>query len=122
MEVLVAIGVFFTAMFAILALVANTLRHARSLQQTHVDIGIPASELSLTNRLAEGSEAGDFGDLYPDHRWDCIITEAATNGLFQLDFSVYSQSGASDEKRMSILLFRPESQTGAPRPVFSQPR
>jgi hypothetical protein len=123
MEVIVAMGIFFMAMFAILALLSNTLRNARALQRPIVDAAIPAGELSLTNRLAEGSDAGDFGDLYPDHRWSYEIYEAATNGLFQVDFTVTGTlSGNHSETRMSILLFRPESQAGGmPASPFRPP-
>ncbi len=69
MEVMIACGVFFMCVFAILALVSNTLRNARVLRATKVDPGMIAAQLSLTNRLFEGSESGDFGDLYPGCNW-----------------------------------------------------
>ena len=61
LEVMVATGIFFMAVFAILALVSSSLEHARRMQRPMVDAGIPAGELSLTNRLTEGEQSGDFG-------------------------------------------------------------
>src|SRR5712691_7651775 len=74
LEVMIALGIFFMAMFTILALVSNTLRNARSLQETEVDPGMLAAQLSLTNRITEGSESGDFGDVYRDYTWDRVNT------------------------------------------------
>src|SRR5437870_12417598 len=64
MEVLIASGIFFICMFAILGLVSQTLRNARILRTTRVDAGMIAAQLTLTNKLYEGSESGDFGNYY----------------------------------------------------------
>ncbi len=106
---MIAGGILFMCLFAILGLLANTLRNARALQRTPVDAGILAAQLSLTNRLSEGSDSGDFEDMYPDYRWESETTEV-TNGLFQVDFVVRQRSGQhGGESHMSILLFRPDS-------------
>jgi type II secretory pathway pseudopilin PulG len=111
LEVMIAAGILFMCMFAILGLLANTLRNARALQHRNVDAGMLAAELSLTNRLSEGSDSGDFGDSYPGYHWDREITEVDTNGLFQVDFSVYRSGGGSKpESHMSVLFFRPDSE------------
>jgi general secretion pathway protein I len=112
-EVMIALGIFFMAMFAILGLVSNSLRNARALQRKTVDCGMVAAELSLTNKLTEGLETGDFGDLYPDYEWTRDIYEAETNRLFQVDMIVQRRSGGAVESKMSILLFRPESPPGS---------
>ncbi len=113
MEVMIAISLFCIAIFAILDLTSRSLRAARGLQHTPVDVGSLAAELSLTNKLEEGSEAGDFGDRYPNCKWDRTITLISTNGLFQVDFIV-SQAIESRVVRsqMSILLYRPDSTVG----------
>lgn len=109
-EVMIAIGIFFMASFTILALVSSSLRNARALQHHVLDAGMLAAELSLTNKLAEGSDSGDFEDMYPDYRWTREIYEVSTNGLFQVDFTVYRQGGDRPvESHMSILMYRPES-------------
>ena len=113
MEVMIAISLFCMAIFAILDLTSRSLRAARGLQHTLVDAGSLAAELSLTNALEEGSQSGDFGDRYPNCRWDRNITLISTNGLFKVDFIV-SQSVESRVVRsqMSILLYRPDSTVG----------
>lgn len=110
LEVMIAMGLFFMAVFSILALVSNGLRNARALQQTTVDAGMLAAELSLTNKLTEGVESGDFGDLYPDYKWTQEIIEVGTNGLFEVRFVImHNAGGRLIESPMSVLLFRPES-------------
>jgi len=112
-EVMIALGIFFMAMFAILGLVANSLRNARALQRKTVDCGMVAAQLSLTNKLTEGLETGDFGDLYPDFEWTRDIYEVGTNGLFQTDMIVQRRAGGVVESKLSILLFRPDSPPGS---------
>ncbi len=110
LEVMIAMGLFFMAVFSILALISNGLRNARALQQTTVDAGMLAAELSLTNKLTEGVESGDFGDLYRDYKWAQEIVEVETNGLFEVRFVVmHNAGGRMVETPMTILLFRPES-------------
>ena len=109
LEVMVASGILFLCLFAILQLLSTSLRGARILQRSTVDAGMLAAELSLTNKLSEGTESGDFGKLYPDFRWTREIQEASTNGLFQVDFTVYRRGVPTPESHLSFLLFRPES-------------
>jgi len=54
LEVMIAMGIFFMFIFAILELVSTNLRHVQRLQKPTVDIGSLASELSLTNKLSRG--------------------------------------------------------------------
>ena len=107
---MIAGGILFMCLFAILELVANSLRNARALQRLPVDTGMLAAELSLTNRLEEGSDSGDFGDLYRDYQWRRRIYEVDTNGLFEVDFTVIHHTDSQPvESHMSILLYRPDS-------------
>ena len=83
-----------------------------------VYIGSLAAELSLTNRLEEGSTTGDFGDLYPKCSWSRDIVQVGTNGLFQADFTVVDMSaGQPVESRLSVMLYRPDSIVGAGAPL-----
>ena len=112
---MIAIGIFFMCVFAILELVSTNLRHIQHLQKPTVDIGSLASELSLTNKLEEGGEAGNFGSLYPGVSWSREITMVGTNGLFQVDFTVQDGSGGGRfpvQSKLSIFLYRPESGRG----------
>ena len=63
LEVMIALGIFFMAVFTILALVSNTLRNARSLRRPQVDAGMAAAIYTATNRFYEGSSSGDFEDV-----------------------------------------------------------
>ena len=115
LEVMIAVGIFFMCVFVILELVSTNLRHVQRLQKPNVDIGSLASELSLTNKLEEGSDAGDFGALYPRVSWNRNITMVGTNGLFQVDFTVQDSSAGGRlpvQSSLSIFLYRPESTMG----------
>lgn len=113
-EVMVALLIFFMAVFTILGLISNTLRNARALQRKNVDAGMVAAQLSITNRLSEQLEEGDFGEAYPEHNWTSDTYEAGTNGLFQVDIIVQRQGGNNPvESKLSVLLFRPESPQGS---------
>ncbi|HOX02714.1 MAG TPA: prepilin-type N-terminal cleavage/methylation domain-containing protein [Candidatus Paceibacterota bacterium] len=112
LEVMVAMAIFFMAIFSILSLVSQNLRAARALEPFTMDASVPAAELMLTNRIEEGVESGDFGDLYPGCTWTREITLAHTNGLYQVDLLVERDDGPGGQIRMSILLYRPDSSGG----------
>jgi hypothetical protein len=116
LEVMFAMVAFCTATFVILALVSNSLANARRLQRPMLDAGVLAAELLQTNRLVTGISSGNLGDLlgdsYQGYKWTRDIREVETNGLFQADFII--QSDSSDKlvvSKMSILLFSPTSLT-----------
>lgn len=116
-EVMVATAILFMAVFAILSVVGTSLKGARVLQEPEPDPGMLAAALSLTNRLTEGLESGDFEELTPDSfedfEWTREISEASTNGLFRVDFVVMRTRGHRGvNSTMTILLYRPDSQTG----------
>ena len=118
LEVTVALAMFFMAIFAILSLVAQNLRIARSLGLGEVDFGSVAAQVAQTNRLSEGSVSGDFGDSYPGAAWTADIMMVATNqgtlanrqsgvGLFQVDIAItWPQNGLVHQAANSILLYR----------------
>src|SRR5690348_13875257 len=74
-EVMIAIAIFCMSTFVILALVSSALSNARRLQRPMVDAAMIASELSLTNKLVEEFQSGDFGKAYPGYSWSANITE-----------------------------------------------
>jgi Tfp pilus assembly protein PilV len=113
MEVMIAGGILFMCLFAILALIANTLSNARALQRLPVDAGILAADAYQSQKLVEGSDSGDFGELYPDFRWTSVTNQVDTNGLFQVDLVVFRRGGdRTVVSHMSILMFRPDSPRG----------
>jgi hypothetical protein len=108
--VLIAMAIFFTAIFAILSLVVQNLKIARGLRMGDAEFTSVAAELSLTNRLEEGEIAGDFGDLKPGASWVAATSLYASNGLFQVDIVVdWPENGLVTQKKASILLYRPGS-------------
>ena len=113
LEVMIAMGIFFVSIFAILQLTSQSLEAARRLQHMDVDITTLAAQLSLTNRLEEGFESGDFGELFPNQLWSRTITEVSSNGLFRVDFTAYeatrSRKSQLLERHLTVLLYRPDS-------------
>jgi hypothetical protein len=116
MEVMIALGIFFLAVFAILGLISNTLRNARALRQPHVDAGMAAAlfSVAITNNVGDGLVSGDFSDAFPDYTWTADPQPAATNGLYQVDFIVQHRSGKV-VSTISTLLFLPNAKKGNPR-------
>jgi hypothetical protein len=112
LEVMIASFIFFMAIFAILAMVSNVLRNARSLRRVELDAGMVAAQLSITNKLTEGTQSGDFGNLYPDYSWEADQYEVGTNGLWQVDIVVHRRGLQKPADVMSVWLFRPESKSG----------
>ena len=112
MEVMIAMGIFFMSVFVILSLVSSSLQNARRLQRPMVDAAMIASELSLTNKIVEINQSGDFGKAYPGYTWTADINEVMTNKLFQVDYQVFNDRKAPVQK-MSVLFFRPQSPAGS---------
>jgi hypothetical protein len=110
LEVMIAMGLFFIAVFAILDAVNQSLRAARSLQVKVPEISTLVADLVLTNRLEEGIERGDFGEFYPGFVWTREIYEREPNGLYQVDFLIEGAlAGRPFLSTNSLLLWRPES-------------
>lgn len=113
-EVLIAMALFFVAVFAILDLTSQNIAAARLLQSSHVDASSLAAAMSLTNRLEDGPLPSEimaqFGEQYPGYTCNGNITEIGSNGLFQVDFEIYGLKGKKVvASTMSIWLFRPDS-------------
>jgi Tfp pilus assembly protein PilV len=113
MEVMIAVAIFFMAMFSILSVLSSALHAATMLRTNGPTAGMRASELTLTNKMEEGSDSGTFGDIpiYDGYRWTSQTTEVATNGLFQVDFAVYNSQGVV-ESTLTCLFYRPDSDSG----------
>ena len=117
-EVIIAMAIFFVAMFSVLQLLSRGLQMARALQQDTPSPGMIAAELSqmaVTNRLDDGgSYSGDFDMLAPgvyrDYRWAAQTYQFASNGLYQADIIVEgTRNGQPFERKMSVFLFSPRS-------------
>src|SRR5438552_13532776 len=114
-EVMMALGIFFMAVFTILALVSNILRNARGLQRPQVDAGLAAAIYANTNRYSIGTVAGELDDSLPDFSYEIATDEFATNGLLQADIILNRRSSHQAPDGISILVFDPYHQS-APFP------
>src|ERR1039457_4034192 len=112
LEVMIASGIFFMCIFAILAMVSGLLRNARILRRVELGAGMGAGQGGNTNKLTEGTESGDFGNLYPGYSWTTETYEAETNGLWQVDIVVRRSGLAKPTEQMRIFLFSPQSRCG----------
>lgn len=118
-EVMIALGIFFMALFAILALISQLLRNARAFQnKKHVDAEMVHNYfLAVTNRVTEGLESGAFSDLadfngeYRDYTWEKETFFYASNGLWQVDYRVINRRLGTVESAVSTLYFDPNTQS-----------
>jgi hypothetical protein len=114
MEVMIACGIFFMATFAILGLVSNTLRNARGIQRIQVDAGMAAAQayqIIKTNRQAELSLSGDFGDSFRDYSWEAESTQFDTNGLLVVNIIVTRRGLQKPVDAMTMLVFDPDAKS-----------
>jgi len=107
LEVMIAAAIFFMAMFAMLKVLSTEMNAAFLLQRNYPTPVMAVSKLSLTNKLEEVPEMGDFGEIYPDYRYTLEPREVMTNGLFQVDVTVFHRDKVFST--MSVLLYRPDS-------------
>lgn len=107
-EVMVAVTIFFMAMFALLGVLSSGIHAAALLRTSGPTAGMAAGTLALTNIIDEGADSGTFGEIYPGYKWRSLATEVATNGLFQVDFAVTDPNG-NDISFLTVLLYRPDS-------------
>jgi hypothetical protein len=117
MEVMIAAGIFFMAIFTILALVSTSLRNARALRQIDVDAGMVAAQLYKTNKLTEGIDSGDFGDLYPNFSWETDSEQIESNGLWQVDIIVKRRDLKNPVDVMSVWVYSPDSKSSVFQPM-----
>ncbi len=112
MEVMIAIAIFFMAIFAILELTSRNLKLARALQQPMGDPGAVAAMISLTNQLDDMTMTGDMGPDHPEIKYTWSSTMTRSN-LFQVDIVVSQPlSGKIVQTPLTVYMFRPP---GAPQ-------
>ena len=117
-EVLIAVGIFVVAIFAILQLVGQGLELVRVMQQQRPDMGalaaktlvvLPEPDGTLATGLTEpldedfgGNGGGEF-TLYPDARWQRdIMSLDATNGLYQATITIEEQVGGGENTEYQL--------------------
>jgi hypothetical protein len=110
---MIALAIFFMAVFAILASVSQSVSAARLLQQQQAvpDASSLIAELYLTNKFEEGIVEGDFGDAYPNFTWTRETELIGTNGFFRVGFTIQGMMGRKPfETHSSVWMWRPDSQ------------
>jgi len=117
LEVMIAIGIFFLAVFAILSLVSSSLANARRLQRPQVDASPVLATYAATNLLVEGTYSGAMsdvlGDAYRDYYWIAEIREVATNKLFSVECAVQVRGNREIISDLTTVLYRPLSPAGS---------
>jgi hypothetical protein len=112
LEVMIALAIFFMAVFAILDCTSQSLSAARRLQLNVPDVALALadSNLLLTNRVPEGTVEGDFGEAY--HGFSYLQEppeEVYSNGLYQVQITILGPGVTRPyESSTSLLLWRPE--------------
>jgi ABC-type multidrug transport system permease subunit len=93
-EVMLAITIFFMAMFAILGVLSSGVHAATILRTSGPTAGMVAGQYFVTNQMEEGSDAGDFSDIagYGGYVWQADKVEVDTNGLYKVHIEVYNSS------------------------------
>jgi hypothetical protein len=122
-EVMIAMGIYFMAMFSILALTSQLLSNARLIQATRkpsVSL-VHAWWTSKTNRVVDGLTPVDFsdlspelGELYRDYSAE-IFAEPdldMTNGLWNVTYKVLNRRTGQVESEAITLFWDPNSRRG----------
>jgi len=117
LEVMIAVGIFFAGVFAILGLVSTSLGNARRLEHPTVNADVIAAELSITNKLNEGTYSGSLADVlgkdYSAYNYEYEIVEERTNKLFNVDVKVMNNGSRDPISEIHLLLYRPQSDAGS---------
>jgi hypothetical protein len=114
-EVMIAMAIFFMAVFAILELVATNLRNARLLETPRVDCGLVIADLYQTNQLEEGNTDVDLDKVFPGYHCeqdivaaDDVVPMGDTNGLFHVVYILKHPDGTI-ETNLQALIWAPNS-------------
>jgi type II secretory pathway pseudopilin PulG len=120
-EVMVALAIFFMAVFAILGLMSTLLQNARVFQSKRPPEArmIFAYQTSITNRVIEGSidfdfsEMADFGDEFRDYRAEveAYPNEMYTNGLWDVQYRVVDRRTGRVESTFTTFQFDPNTKS-----------
>jgi Prokaryotic N-terminal methylation motif len=118
LEVMIAIGIFFMAVFAILGLVSSSLENARRLQRPIANASPVGGFLLMTNIFVERvyeADLGDFlGNAYKGYLVTYAIQEVNSNHWYQVDFIVQSPDRSrAVVSKMTAMFFKPKSPAGS---------
>jgi hypothetical protein len=109
-EVMIAVTIFFMAMFSILGVLSAGVHAASMLRNSGPTPSMIAGYYYVTNAIQEGYDSGDFGDIatYEGYQWRSFAQEVATNDLYQLDLVVVDPNGIQSPV-LSVLIYKPGS-------------
>ena len=85
-------------------------------RKPRVDCGLVIADLFQTNKLEEGTEEGDFDNLYPGYHWEQDIAAPddpripVTNGLFHVEYLL--SIPMAPETNLDALIWSPTSKAG----------
>jgi hypothetical protein len=119
MEVMIAIGIFFSCIFVILSLVSSSLRNARRLERPMVDAHPVLARYAATNSFVEGHFHGNLGepDLlgkgYENYIYDGDIVEVLTNRYYIVECKILEPGGNETLSDLSSEFYRPQSPAGS---------
>ena len=120
LEVMIAIGIFFLAVFAILSLVSQSLANARRLQRPLVDASSEMAKWAATNILIEGVYQGSLGDsdhlgkAYSDYSYTTEIIETGSNHLYTVRSVIQLNTGNREIiSDLTELRYAPKSPPGS---------
>jgi type II secretory pathway pseudopilin PulG len=112
-EVMVAITIFFMAMFAILGVLSSGVHAASILRTSGPTAGMVAAEYYATNSLEEGSDTGDFDDIpvYQKAGWRWVsekvdLTDEGVTNMWRVLIVVVDPNG-TESSRLQVLLYKP---------------
>lgn len=120
-EVMVALAIFFIAVFAILGLMSTLLQNARVFQKVKPPEArmIFGYQTSITNKVIEGtisfdfSEMADFGEEFRDYsaEVEAIPNEMFTNGLWDVQYRVLNRRTGRVESTFTTFQFDPSTKS-----------
>ena len=116
LEVMIAVGILFMCLFAVLALTSNSLRSARKIQ-LHKDldagsfVGYFYVVLANTNRIDPGPAEIDLGDAFPGYvnALDCQPYMETNYNLWDIEYDV-AEPTRKAEVHGHFMVFNPNIQ------------
>jgi hypothetical protein len=120
-EVMVALAIFFMAVFAILGLMSTLLQNARIFQKVKPPEAkmVFAYQSSITNKVIEGSitiefsEMAEFGEEFRDYsaEVEAYPNEMYTNGLWDVQYRVLNRRTGRVESTFTTFQFDPSTKS-----------
>ena len=84
----------------------TTASQARDQSQAAALAHSKMSELVAAGQIQQAVLSGDFGTDWPNYRWEAAITDWDSQGLLQLDVTVFWRQGSVDrDVKVSTLVY-----------------